>query len=474
MKENRLVKDKLIFLSKMTIGVLILLFFIRSQGVVYAQVTPITISAAVTPSEITVTNSISLFATASGGSGDYTCSTCVEQWYYNTVGTNDIASSLPVSGGSGLILSDTPAAWGTYSYFLVVSDGNTTTEAITSPFTVTVDPLVTSATSLDGLSTFSAGATVTFTATVTGSAPTGSVTFTTKDNVGSFPSGNTCTLSSGSCSVTYTDPGSGKARMRVTYPGDAINLGSGLLIVLHVNPAPTATLGASASTITSGQTETLTADIEQRTPPYTLTWTGSIEGSLTSTASDCLTTGASNGTYTCTISAPSVSTSTSDTFTVAVMDSSGVSVTPSASTLVTVNPTPAPSSSPVVVASSAGGVGGQTSAGGGSSTSSTVSTSGSTAPSTTVTTSTNTTSSSTTPTPSTVVTTLPTQPTTTVPIRTVAPQVPTLPPLSTSAVVVLFLPFELYGMMGTFIVVAGTLSLVYTYVIKTKSPSREK
>ena len=112
MIENQLVKDKLVFLSKMTVGILILLFFIHSQGVVYAQVAPITISASVTPSEITVTNSISLSATASGGSGDYTCTPCVEQWYFNTAGDNSTTDSTPVSGGSGLFLSDTPAAWG--------------------------------------------------------------------------------------------------------------------------------------------------------------------------------------------------------------------------------------------------------------------------------------------------------------------------------------------------------------------------
>ncbi len=92
---------------------------------------------------------------------------------------------------------------------------------------------------------------------------------------------------------------------------------------------------ATSPTIDSGSTEVLSASISGGSGSYpTITWTGN-EGSLTSTASDCLTSESAQSTYTCTIIAPAASFSP-DTYTVSVTDSLGGPGTGTA--LVTINP----------------------------------------------------------------------------------------------------------------------------------------
>lgn len=75
----------------------------------------------------------------------------------------------------------------------------------------------------------------TCTASVTGNSPTGSVTWQSSI-VGGFSSGS-CTLSSGSCSVTFSPSSSGVAVVTASYGGDTNNLGSYGSFSVQVNTA---------------------------------------------------------------------------------------------------------------------------------------------------------------------------------------------------------------------------------------------
>ena len=90
---------------------------------------------------------------------------------------------------------------------------------------------------------------ITCTATVTGSSPTGKVTWSTSSTTGSF-SPAISTLSKGTCSTTYIDASSGSVNITASYSGDSNNLPSNDTIIL--------TLTASARaqfylTVTSAQ-----------------------------------------------------------------------------------------------------------------------------------------------------------------------------------------------------------------------------
>ncbi len=112
-------------------------------------------------------------------------------------------------------------------------------------------------------------------------------------------------------------------------------LGPGIMLSSTVSSSSSTSLSSSTSTIaplvvmlsapapyaTSGNTIVLSAYLSEggAGAPYTLTWTGSVEGTLTSIASDCPTT-SSLTIWTCTIAAPSVLSPTPDTYTVGVND----------------------------------------------------------------------------------------------------------------------------------------------------------
>ena len=77
----------------------------------------------------------------------------------------------------------------------------------------------------------------TCTATVTGSAgtPTGNVTFSSdKPGNGNFNS-TSCTLQSGSCSVTWTPSANGEVKITAAYGGDSVYAGSSDTYKLKVN-----------------------------------------------------------------------------------------------------------------------------------------------------------------------------------------------------------------------------------------------
>ncbi|MDG6982745.1 MAG: hypothetical protein JRM74_04750 [Nitrososphaerota archaeon] len=90
------------------------------------------------------------------------------------------------------------------------------------------------------------------TATVTGSSPTGTVVFSSSSSTGTFGFGVTfgsslsCTLSSGACSLDYSDSAAGTPTITATYGGDSNNLGSSGTFALTVSGTVTLTLSPSS------------------------------------------------------------------------------------------------------------------------------------------------------------------------------------------------------------------------------------
>ncbi len=111
-------------------------------------------------------------------------------------------------------------------------------------------------------------------ATVTGSSPSGDVTFTTSSSTGAFtPSTSTCTLSAGACSITYADASSSSiiATITASYRGDSKNSpNSGSFSLSVSKPTGTIAVGTSSTTISNGG-----ASVSQAATSISVTITGS-------------------------------------------------------------------------------------------------------------------------------------------------------------------------------------------------------
>ncbi len=98
----------------------------------------------------------------------------------------------------------------------------------------------------------STGSDTTCTATVTGSSPTGTVTFSSSSSTGTFGLGTSfgstlsCTLSAGSCLVSYSDSVAGTPTITASYAGDGNNLASSGTFALTVTGTVVLTLSPSS------------------------------------------------------------------------------------------------------------------------------------------------------------------------------------------------------------------------------------
>ena len=163
----------------------------------------------------------------------------------------------------------------------------------------------------------------TCTATVTGDSPSGTVTFTSSSGTGTFtPSSGQCTLlSSGSCSVSYSDSVAGSPNIIASYGGDSNNgpssnifslilLASGTVVetVTTTSSVTSFSTQTVTSTVTSvsSTTETDTVTTVSIPPPVTTTTTVTTPTTTTETATE-------TSTQTSTVTTPTTTTETSVT-----------------------------------------------------------------------------------------------------------------------------------------------------------------
>jgi outer membrane protein assembly factor BamB len=146
----------------------------------------------------------------------------------------------------------------------------------------------------------------TCTATVSGSNPTGTITWSSNSNTGSF-SNPSCALSSESCSTTYTDTSPASVEITATYSGDSNNSpssGSTLLAVTPTIQATTTTVSLSQNPISLNTQVTCTAAVLGSNPTGTITWSSSSSTGSFSQSICTLSSGSCSTTYTDTTNTP--------------------------------------------------------------------------------------------------------------------------------------------------------------------------
>lgn len=232
------------------------------------------------------------------GANDYWMESASKSGYSSNLDFNQI------DGSFAYLTSVQTSALASTNYPVAGSSSGLATGAYWAELAVAVAPLPASSTSVSCTpNPVLATNTASCTATVTGSSPSGTVSFTTNSTGGSFPSGASCTLSGGSCSVNYVDTVVGHANLTAAYSGDQSNFqstGSGLLTV---NPRPSTTTAVScvpSPVVQLGQTS-CTATVTGSSPSGTVSFsTDSPGGSFPSGAS-------------CTLSSASCAVSYNDT-----------------------------------------------------------------------------------------------------------------------------------------------------------------
>src|SRR2546427_4521316 len=151
-------------------------------------------------------------------------------------------------------------------------------------------------------------ATVSDTSTISPTTPTGTVTFAETGPAGSFSS-TSCSLSSGSCSVTFTPAASGNALVTGTYGGDSSHGGStSAAASITVDPRTTSTALVCSSPVFVNQASSCTVTVSDTSPGTTITPSGSINFTDTgapgsfSSATCALVSGSCSVTFTATAS----------------------------------------------------------------------------------------------------------------------------------------------------------------------------
>jgi hypothetical protein len=141
-----------------------------------------------------------------------------------------IEGTCTTAGGSGGLGAGSPGGNGGNGQVLTYNYGNEPPTSFQSWTSVSCSPNP----ALVGLR-------VTCIATLSGSNPTGTITWSTNSSTGSFSSPNPSTLSSGSCSINYTDTSAGSANITASYSGDSNNgpsSGSSTLVLSGINLVP--------------------------------------------------------------------------------------------------------------------------------------------------------------------------------------------------------------------------------------------
>lgn len=167
-------------------------------------------------------------------------------------GATALGSVSLVSGNASMAVSF--GAAGAHGVTAVYGGDASNTSSTSAVLTQTVDSKVASSTVLaSGSNPGPAGQSITLTATVTGSSPTGMVTF--KDGATTLGSAS---LSAGAASVAVNFETAGAHSLVALYAGDSANQASSSVeLVQTVGPAPTTTTLSAPSTATAGQSVSL-------------------------------------------------------------------------------------------------------------------------------------------------------------------------------------------------------------------------
>ncbi len=284
--------------------------FTVAYGGAASTLEPTSTSVSCSPSSIKVGSTSACTATISGESaisGTVTFSA--------SAGTFSGGACSDSGDTAACTITYTATAAGSQTVTASYSGGGSNAASVSSPTQVTVGQASSSTTV--SCPSFAAGSTTTCTATVSGYSPTGKVTFTTSDGTGSF-TGSPCTLSSGTCKVTYADSAAGSVTITAAYPGDANNEGSqGTASVTISTPsttlaATTTAVSCSPDSFRAGSTTTCTATVKGTDPSGTVAFSstsGSFSRESCSTRGDTETctasyTDSASGTYTITAAYP--------------------------------------------------------------------------------------------------------------------------------------------------------------------------
>ena len=219
--------------------------------------TTTTVSSSVNPS--TVGQSVTLTATVAGSGSSPT----------GTVTFSDGATTLGSATLSGGQASFPTSALSVGSHTITASyGGDTNNSASSGSMTQTVNKATSTTALASSVNPSASGQNVTFTATVTGVSPTGTVTF--KDGATTLGS---ATLSGGQASFTTSALSVGSHTITASYGGDTNNNASSGSLTQTVNKATSTTaLASSVNPSTSGQSVTFTATVTGVSPTGTVTF----------------------------------------------------------------------------------------------------------------------------------------------------------------------------------------------------------
>ncbi len=203
----------------------------------------VTIASSQNPTD--VGNSITFTASGSGGTGSYTY-----QWYY-------ASNNTAISGATGYEYTRSFSTSGTYSFYVIIHDGNgNAAQSSTLDETVNADPSVSIS---ESPSPTDVGVSVTFTSSASGG--TGSYNYTwTIDGK---------TYYTQSVTVVFRTSGTYTAQLTIRDTlGDTASASESIV----VNQDPTVSINAEYSTVYSKTNDTLSASGDYGTGTYNYTW----------------------------------------------------------------------------------------------------------------------------------------------------------------------------------------------------------
>ena len=229
-------------------------------------VNPVTTSVSVVSSgsPSTYGSSVTFTATVNAIAGDVPTGTI--SWSTNTGCT----TSTLTAGAASCTTSALPAGTGQTITATYSGDTNNSGSVGSTPQTVSKAPTTTTVSLSSGVNPSGYGSSVSFTATVTGKSPTGTVTWSA--NTG-CPTATLSGAGTASCTTSSLPAGTTPNTITATYQGDGNNAGSSGTTTQTVNlVSTTVVVSSQTNPSTYGQPVTITATITGVGPTGTVSW----------------------------------------------------------------------------------------------------------------------------------------------------------------------------------------------------------